>query len=262
MLNLLIFSKDRGCQLDLLLRSIKHFWTDWSDYKFFVLYKYSNEWYKEGYRRVIKKHPDINYIKEINFKNQVVSQLHEENKFTMYLVDDNVFKEQFKFNCEDVFEFYKNEDIACLSLRLHPRIKYCYTIKIDTPPPKFINKNSWVCAGALGDWNYKMSVDGHIFRTKDVVNLVKSLNYSNPNTFEGMMASNELKNPLMMCFEKSIIFNIPVNKVQTVNGNYCGGISAEYLNTKFLDGYIINLEPIKNFDNISVHQEIDLKLVS
>jgi hypothetical protein len=134
-------------------------------------------------------------------------------------------------------------------------------MKIDTPPPKFIDKNSWVCVGTLGDWNYKMSVDGSIYRTKDVTNLIRTLNYVNPNTFEGYMALNELKNPLMMCFEKSVLFNIPANKVQTVNGNHYGNVSAEYLNNKFLEGYIIDLEPIKGFNNMSAHQEVNLKLI-
>jgi hypothetical protein len=65
----------------------------------------------------------------------------------------------------------------------------------------------------------------------------------------------------MMCFERSPIMNIPVNKVQIVNGNHCGTISAEYLNTKFLEGYVIDLEPLKEFNNISAHQEVDLKLI-
>jgi hypothetical protein len=177
MLNVLIFSKDRGCQLDLLIRSIKQLWIDRSDYMISVLYTYSSEQYKKGYDKTIHKHPDLTYIIELpgEFKNQVINVINPNNKFTVFFVDDNVFKEKFEFKCEEVFEFYRKEDIACLSLRLHPKIEYCYTMKIDTPPPIFISKNCWICKGTLGDWNYKMSVDGHIFRTKDIIKLITGL---------------------------------------------------------------------------------------
>lgn len=261
MLNALIFSKDRECQLDLLIRSIKQLWIDRADFKLSVLYKYSNEQYKKGYDRTINRHPDLNYIIELpgEFKKQVVSEINPE-RFTTFFVDDDVFKERFEFKCKEVLDLDKNEEIACLSLRLYPGINYCYTMRINTPPPKLINKNCWICKGTLGDWNYKMSVDGHIFRTKDIIKLITGLDYKNPNTFEGTLACHELNNPLMMCFEKSVIMNIPVNKVQSVNGNHCGNISAEYLNTKFLEGCVIDLDPIIGFENISAHQEIDLKL--
>lgn len=263
MVSVLIFSKDRGCQLELLLRSIKIFWSDNSSYKISILYKYSNTTYKEGYIRTIKKHPEFNYIEEVpgSFKNQVISLINTSNLFTIFFVDDDVFKEPFKFNCQSIFDFYENKDIACLSLRLYPKINYCYTMRIPTPQPTFISKNIWSCNGTKGDWNYKMSVDGHIFRTEDIMGLVKLLPYANPNTFEGILASHEITKPLMMCFDKAAIFNMPINKVQTVNGNYCGNITAEYLNQEYLLGKYISIKNISYFNNTSVHQEIPIELI-
>jgi hypothetical protein len=181
----------------------------------------------------------------------------------MFGVDDDIFKEEFSFSCPEV-EALRDGNVSCVSLRMHPKISYCYTEDRPTPPPIFINTKpyTWVWRGLLGDWAYPMSIDFTIFRTGDIIDKCNRIPYSNPNTFEGWLAAGSILNPMMVCFKKSKIFNIPINKVQTVNGNRFGGISAEYLNTKFLEGYSIDLEPLKGFDNISTHQEIELKWIS
>lgn len=264
MINITIFSKDRAAQLDLLLRSIKLFFIGWEKYTFNVLYKYSSEAYREGYEKVKASHKEFNYVLESDFKNDVIRLLSPTNMLTMFGVDDDIFKEEFRLECPECGELLKNNDVSCVSLRMHPEIGYCYTENKVTPPPSFINANphTWEWRGLPGDWGYPMSVDFHIFRTADILERCRQLPYNNPNTFEGNLAAAPILKPLMVCFKKSKIFNTPVNKVQTVNGNRFGSITAEYLNTKFLEGYSIDLEPLRNFNNASAHQEVELKLIT
>lgn len=261
MINIIIFSKDRASQLDLLLRSIKTFFIGWDKYTFNILYKYSSEDYKKGYDITKSIHKEFNFVLESNFKKDLLKFISPVNAFTIFGVDDDVFKEEFSFNCVEV-DMLKEANVACISLTMHPKINYCYTENKPTPPPNFISTNpyTWEWRGLPGDIGYPMSIDFSIFRTIDIICRCHKLTYNNPNTLEGYLATVPIQKPLRVCFKKSKIFNIPVNKVQTVNGNRFGGISAEYLNTKFLEGYKIDLEPLKGFDNTAVHQEVELKL--
>jgi hypothetical protein len=76
------------------------------------------------------------------------------------------------------------------------------------------------------------------------------------------MASNPLPLPKMICYDKSIIMNLPLNRVQDFNNNIHGDISEDYLNEQFLDGKRIDLEPIIGLENVSCHQEIPINLIS
>jgi len=258
MVNILIFSKNRAAQLELLLRSIKEFFTDWLDFKFNILYTYGTNEYERSYEILKKIHPEFNYILETDFKAQIVSIIDPEMPYTLFFVDDNVFKEPFTFRSDLLKKFKARENISCISLRLYPGIIYCYPMRIPSPPPEFIEDWTWACSGTIGDWNYRMSLDGHIFRTSDIYESIRRLPYKNPNSFESLMSFNPIPKPYMTCFGLSPIFNIPVNKVQTFNNNYCGNMGADTLNDIFLNGQGISLVNIRHIKNISCHQEIEL----
>ena len=75
MLNIIVFSKNRSCQLELFLRSMKLYFKEFNEHKINILYTYSNDKFKEGYDKVISIHNDknINYIKETQpFKNHIL----------------------------------------------------------------------------------------------------------------------------------------------------------------------------------------------
>jgi hypothetical protein len=120
----------------------------------------------------------------------------------------------------------------------------------------------WFWKGLPGDFGYPMSLDANIFRTDDIFPLACNLKYENPNTFEGVLAVNPINRPYMICYPESKVMNIPVNKVQTANGNHCGNISSDFLNREFTNLKMISLSNIKGFKNISAHQEIPLVLES
>jgi hypothetical protein len=194
MLNIIVFSKDRACQLELFLRSMKYYFKEFYESKINVLYTYSNDSFKNGYDKLIEIHNDdnINYIKETtNFKNHVL-------------------------------------------MLLDPKKDYS---------------------------GYPMSLDGHFFRTSDILPLTRAIQFKNPNSYESILAGYPLNRPKMICFEDSIIINNPINKVQDFNNNHHGNISADFLNDKFLEGKIVDLEDFKGIKNTAVHQEIDVNFI-
>lgn len=260
MINAVIFSKNRPAQLELLLRSMKVYFFEWPLIRVKILYKATTQEYASGYLRTKLIHSEFQYIEEQPglFKDQTISMIDENLQATMFFVDDMVFKSNLFLKTPQIQNFLENSNIACVSLRLCHRIKYCYTEKKNTPPPLIAKDGTWYWKGLPGDWGYSNSLDANIYRTKDILPLIKDLSYSSPNTLEGNMATHTLDKPYMICYPESAVFNIPVNKVQTDNANHYGNISAEALNKEFLSSKRISLSNIDNFKNISCHQEIPL----
>jgi len=264
MLNIIIFSKDRSCQLELFIRSMKFYFKEFDQHTINILYTYSNDKFKEGYEKLFKIHNDknINYIKETDvFKKHVLLLLDQKNPYTVFFVDDIVFKNSFTLNCKQFKLFSMNNEILTLSLRLHPYLTYCYAAKVRMSQPHFESNLSFKWYGETGDYNYPMSLDGNFYRTNDILALTKVLSFNNPNSYESILSGYPLNRPKMICFEESVIINNPINKVQNFNNNFHGNISAEFLNDKFLDDYIIDLYNFKGIKNSSCHQEIEINLI-
>jgi hypothetical protein len=264
MLNIIVFSKDRACQLELFLRSMKYYFKEFYESKINVLYTYSNDSFKNGYDKLIEIHNDdnINYIKETtNFKNHVLMLLDPKKDYSVFFVDDIIFKNEFTLDSKQFKLFTLNDEILTLSLRLNNYLDFCYAARFRMSPPPFENNNSFRWHGQRGDYGYPMSLDGHFFRTSDILPLTRAIQFKNPNSYESILAGYPLNRPKMICFEDSIIINNPINKVQDFNNNHHGNISADFLNDKFLEGKIVDLEDFKGIKNTAVHQEIDVNFI-
>ena len=221
----IIFSKNRACQLELLLRSLNLPST--------VIYTYDPA-FKSGYNKLIGMYPKVKFIPETNFKNQLIENLGE---YTLFLVDDDVMIEPFEEDCSEFEEFKKNQSIISLSLRLAPYYEGA---------PDFKN-NTWDWRGLKHDWGYPMSVSAHIFRKQDILPIVTNGPFNTPNDLEVLLRKNPPNRPLMLCVPKPNIINIPANVVQTkyrLNRFKNMGIPPEDMNEKFLDGQRISLEDI------------------
>lgn len=253
MINIIGFSKNRAAQLDLFIRSFEHYSKEKYDIK--IIYTYSNDEFKKGYDRLINYYVDIDFIKEQDFKNDVLKNIDLNKKYTSFFVDDIIFKNDFSINDNEFKMFENDKSILCLSLRLHPRLTYCYAANVPMIP---INNTVFEWRNKTGDFNYPMSIDMNIYRTDDILPLLKLLNYTNPNSLEMYLSMNPINKPKMICYDNSIIINNPCNKVQTNNPNKHGNIDAEFLNEKFLNGERI-VNTFKGLENISCHQEMEIK---
>jgi hypothetical protein len=257
-INIIVFSKDRALQLDLFIRSFNRFVKDADQYVVKVLYTHSNEWFWDGYD-ILRSYapPNIYFYEETAFKQDVIDLIDPQNPYTVFFVDDIIFKEPFEFFDEKMNMFIENKSIACLSLRLNNHLDYCYAEARAMAKPIFMENNIYNWTRETGDYGYPMSQDGHIFRTCQIRQFHIDLDYHAPNTLEGRLHTmRRLMPPLMICYDKSKIVNNPINRVQFASINRCGNISADSLNDRYLDGYVIDLEPFVGFDNTAVHTEI------
>ena len=261
-MNCIVFSRDRSSQLDLLIRSIKKYFQNWRLSNFIFLYKYTNPEFMAGYNLLKQEHPEFVYINESSFYNDVIYILDScESDKLMFLVDDIIFKEP--FNPDDVD--LSDSEVICHSLRLCPRIDYCYSLNIPMRIPKMDGlKWRWREQG-YNDWGYPMSLDGHVFRTNDIVRWIKLLKFNSPNEQESRMdewaRSDFNLPPKMSCFEESKIVNIVSNRVNVDHPNRQPDKPTDVaeLNRLFLAGKRIKLPDIKN--NMSVHIEYLLEIL-
>lgn len=265
MINIIIFSKDRAAQLDLLIRSIKQFFDAWQAFKWNVLYTCSNESFFRGYQLTMSKHPEFNYIREYDFKKQLVGMINKTMPCTLFFVDDNVFKRSFSVKSREFryFDEYNDKNVLSLTLRLGLNTTQCYTQRRESTLPIFMSTDphTWAWKAAEGpEWCYPMSVDGGFFHTEDILPKIENLSYQNPNTFEGILANNPIDKPLMVCFDQSVVMNVPANKVQTANANECGSIPAGYLNDNYLQGKQLSINNFVGYINKAPHEEVNFIL--
>lgn len=266
-LNTIVFSKDRSCQLELFLRSVKIFFKDWQKCQFTVLYTYSDPIYQQGYERLKVIHPEFTYICEQDyhqpFKQCLLNLIQNTCPYTVFFVDDNVFRYPFDLNSDAFRIFQKDESIISLSLRLSPNITYSYSTNRPASPPNFEPSLvwNWQTMPPDNDWGYPMSLDGHVFRTEQIRPLIECAEFYNPNLLEAQLAASPLDLPNMICYPHCRIVNIPANRVQSTHTNRHGNLmTPAELNREFLNGKIISLKSVLDLQNIAVHQEVSFQL--
>lgn len=265
MINSIVFSKDRAAQLRLLIYSIQK--NVPHAFKLNVIYKYSNESFKAGYDKLINEFGGIcNFVEQTeDFKQDVLDLLKSDSEFSCFFTDDDIIYKSFDVN-RVLENMRSDEDAFCFSLRLGTNVKFCYTMNMENVLGDFEDLDNvikWDWTTRYLDFGYPLSVDGHIFKTKDISKLSKLVSFNNPNTFEGNLQSfDNFPKTKMISFKESVLVNTPNNIVNDTHPNRSGqkhNISVKDLNDDYLSGKIIDMESMI-FDNIiGCHQEIEFK---
>lgn len=264
---------NRACQLDSLISSLETNYLDYEPNNVSIIFRATDDTFKSGYEKCKQLHRGISFIKEIEFKQDVLRSINKSNPYTTFFVDDIVVTNKFSLQNSQYEEYeyvnQKDQDLVCHSLRLYPGITNCYATgqkNTTVQRPDFTGKLlKWNWRYQTGDWAYPMSVDGHIFKTNFIKKICEKLNYKNPNTFEAAMA--EVANAgfvpasIMSCSAKaSKLINIPTNIVQDSYANKHGNlVTVEELNNNFLSEKRLDFEYLKDYKNTSVHVELPLK---
>ncbi|NJM98317.1 MAG: hypothetical protein HC800_15180 [Phormidesmis sp. RL_2_1] len=267
-LNIIVFSKDRACQLELLLRSMMIFFESIDNCTTHILYAGSTPDYRDAYELVKARYPRFTYTceneHELSFKEHTLNLLQEKTPYVVFLVDDMVFRRPFSLSNISFEKFQESPEVACLSLRLSPHIDYSYVFDTHSPPPPLDQDLKWLWRRVPmnDDWGVVMSLDGHIYRTAEILPLVESADdFLNPCYLEGHLVSSPLNHPKMICLAESAVLTIPINQVQTTHQHRHGRLlSAESLNKSFLDGYLVSLSQILDVSNRSVHHPLEFTL--
>ncbi len=268
MINTVIFSYNRALQLRLLLESIKKYIPDILNIN--IIYKSGSNEFESGYNKLISENilSNINWVKEVDFKKQVIELIaNNEYELTTFMTDDDIIYKP--LNMDDIVQCMEDEENLCFSCRLGENVSVCYTMQSSNliiPLSSTENTLTWDWTKHYFDTGYPLSVDFHIFRTKDIVPLCKAISFHNPNTFEGnLQIFNEHPKYKMTSFKHSVMVNTPNNIVNETHPNRKGetfGITAEELNNKYLNGEIIDLESL-DFSNVrGCHQEIEYKYIN
>lgn len=256
-----IFSKDRACQLDALISSIKYYWKDYNNCVFNVIFNYSNNTFKSGYDKLSKCHNTFNFIDEnkySSFKESIIKNISNDN-YIMFLVDDIVFKDSFSLEDKIFKKFSTDDDILTLSTRLGRNISIDYVNNKDIPKNPMNEDNVWNWKEYIHDpyWGYIFSLDGNIYKTVDILPQLISKNYSNPNRLEEVFYDKSFSRKMSICYDKSILMNIPSNRVQSICNNKHMGSDVNKLNEMYLSGLKINFLKYKEYYNKSCHIELD-----
>lgn len=242
-MNVVIFSKDRAMQLDLLLQSMKRFAPVLLEAVPKIIYTHSSTEFARGYMLLETTWQNqVSWIFESDIQKQFLEAVNPAAKYTSCLVDDDVFFRPLPKLPE------LNPGEAYVP-RLGKNCTYCY------------NADKLQKEGEL-DFDCTVSVDGHVYLTKEFRQLIEMVQLDSgapPGRFEEQASG--LKKFKLLYAEHSCLVNIVANRVQERYRNRCAGGSPEDLNKRFLNGYRLDLDAIDFSNVIGVHQDIELKFV-
>lgn len=289
----IIFSKDRPMQLHATLASFALHASDAASVPIKVLFTSSNQDYAKGYALLEKEFNNklaINWIQETSFKRDLLRVVAADpphsmprrlfnrlrlqsptptSEYLLFLVDDNLFVRSFCL--DDMCRALACEPLALgFSLRLGSNTKICYSLRCDQDLPSFAATSlgySFTWVGQAGDFGYPIEVSSSIYRIADLIPLLRSLPYDNPNRLEQMLSASSRifakKLPKLLCFTESVAFCAPINKVQTTFDNRSGvkqNYQSKSLNSLFLEGHRVNVSALAGYIPAAAHVEIDLPL--
>ena len=274
-------------QLDLCLSSIKQNFN--ANYTPIVLYD-CDEQYENAYKNLKDEHANVMFWRQGRslFEDVFVAINSYDDSYVCFMTDDCIMYQQSpNLSNENINNIFAMENICCFSLRLGANItKRGYLGEkefewFDSPLlyseglTVWQNKLGFICWDRTQHfygsyWNYPISVDGHIFRTKDLSSWMEELVYlepikkwqQTPNELERSLQRfvNEIK-PLVGCFELSCVVNSPNNRVQNTILNYEGVFhpaTAELLLQYFEQGKRIDLQKLDTGNIECPHTEIDI----
>jgi hypothetical protein len=256
-------------QLDLTLRSDKKKRRE-RKVKQTVIYKTTSTRFEEAYKQVAKEHPKAEFIKENDFKEDLIKII-SGSKYIYFLVDDCIFTREYSVNtiCKylDIYE-----GTIGFSLRLGKNTTYCYSLDVENEIPEMQYLGNDIYASnwreiKRGDFGYPLEVSSSIYRAEDLKPLLKGLFYFSPNSLEwGLyLHSNKLSyRPFLMYYETSVAFCNPINRVQSENTNRTGTnekYGIDNLLELYSSGYRIDYSPFDKFVSTGAHQEEDIRFV-
>jgi hypothetical protein len=190
------------------------------------------------------------------------------HRIVLFLVDDNLFVRRFRLR--EIQELLSaHADALGLSLRLGRNTTYCYPRNHAQKLPDFGHVGSalkYAWTSGEGDFGYPLEVSSSAYRIADMLPLLAAVGFHNPNTMEEEMSRRRGRyrraRPSLLCFETSVTFCAPVNKVQTDMPNRSDEnpeLSSESLAKLFASGRRIDVESYAAFVPSGCHEEVALR---
>lgn len=283
MIRVVVFSRDRALQVHATLSSLNLQALDASTAQISVLFRRTSARYVVQYNRLAAEFRDrVSFVEETNFRSQVVDLLGglpnaaevsrqdvpktTERDYCLFLVDDSIFIRQFWLQ-EAVAALDSNPDALGYSFRLGQNTTLSYSLDRPQRLPSFhtlgggILKYRWDRAD--GDFGYPLEVSSSLYPLGIILGLLQGLAFDSPSSLESQMSlrAGEFarSRPALLCFERSVAFSAPLNRVQEVFSNRSGNspaFSTENLADLFEAGKRLNVRALQGFVPQACHQEI------
>ncbi|MCA9770373.1 hypothetical protein KC460_03315 [Candidatus Dependentiae bacterium] len=265
--DLVIFSYNRPMQLYALLESVERYMVGIGDTV--VIYRASDERYAMAYEKVYER---FSYVMPCaqgvnpngDFKLLMQQAVFDSSKdYVLFAVDDIIVKDY--VDLSECIETLEHENAYGFYLRLGKNTNFCYPLNKSqgVPPLRLITDDifSWQFVHGIGDWGYPHTVDMTLFKKEVIMNDLKRLSYTAPNTFEAAWAgqARSIKNKFGLCYKQSKMVNLPLNVVQKI---YKNRTTNSYYPEQLLDifnaGHKIDINPLYKIKNRSAHMDYDL----
>jgi hypothetical protein len=268
-LSVVVFSKDRPFQLDAALRSLELNCRDIESASIHVLYVASTPSYAAGYRVLANQNPQVTLHPESDFKADLL-RLAEGSRHLFFLVDDTLFVGKASVG-QPIQLLSDRRDVVGFSYRLGANTTYCYPLEKPQQLPEFDRSRAgfltfdWTTAEH--DFGYPLEVSSSMYRSADMLPLLRALDYQSPNTLESALAAHAKalgeSHPRLASYEQSAAFSVPANLVQTMWSNRSGGDPAQ-TTPALLDAYShgkrIDVEHYRGFVPNACHQEVEFAI--
>lgn len=269
-MDLIIFSKDRAQQLNTLLHSIELNSNKLFD-RITVILTWSTLEFYEGYTKLFKRHPLVNWTIERGFRYTTLDTIKFSSDFVCMMVDDDVFYQKTNLSSALIKDLLNNIPNSVFSLRLGANITVGDNFTNEPVTQPCFSELSlgdekiglfWKNENYHSPFHYSVSLDSHCFKKDWLIKRCQEIEFKTPNFLEGSLIKfgNEFEHIISPV--ESCVTSIPMNRVQSEFENKTvGEISAEELNKKWLDGEEIDLEDLmKNICN-STHSNWSYKFI-
>jgi len=261
-----IFSKNRALQLDLCLTGLYKSCTDEELPEIKIIYT-CDELHEKSYKILEFEHPYPEFIRENDFKADLLLAL-KHKRYVLFLTDDTIFCGNFSFDrvIRHLDDSYK---VLGVSLRLGKNTHRCYPLDMNQPIPimQYLEENfmyfNWTKAEL--DFNYALEVSSSIYRVRDILPIISSYPFKNPNSLEALLYAclGYFTDKLfLICFDRSIAFANPLNRVQEValSNRYSqlDNHDAESLLNAYMEGYRADYSKYFGMISNGCHMEVDI----
>jgi hypothetical protein len=260
----LVFSRNRPAQLDLLLTSLE---TNGGPLLGppTVLFRSDSDDFDRGYETCWKEHPAACFAEQQDDFAAQTTRLIRRGPWFVALTDDDVlYRPVDSFLTDPLRLLHDDKSILCFSVRLGLNTQSCYPLdrRQALPPAEALpHALRWDWRGEDGDFGYPASLDGHIFRTADLLVALEGRAWHNPNTLEDELVGGLLYSPRsrMASYFLSALVGVPLNRVAATHGGNrvasLPGCSPEELNARYLDGERLALETVSPWQVTGAHHE-------
>jgi hypothetical protein len=266
----IVFSKDRVLQLHALLSS--YFEKTHCPAPVHVLYHSSTRGHEKAYNELIslfsanpvffwKQTDDRSFRRDFL---RLVGRI--KSRTLLFLVDDIVFTED--VDLLDLAKFDTEEFVPTLRMGLN--LRRCYTMQQNQTFPRWApgdgndeDKVYWKWKEGAYDWGYPLSVDGHLFSPWEIIVMSRLSWFRGPNSLEHSLQlfRRLFRDRKGVCYRKSKIMNLAINKVQRENENISGNIHPEFLRKQWEQGFQMDYRRFYGFHNESAHQEVPISFI-